>query len=143
MTNLLITHVEIHRVPNGVGLTPFREERNLGTLIVDADEAEPLVIRLFEAGSRENLKGEARFDGITVWRRNDHASVWLTGAGDRKISVIKAIREILPLGLKDAKDLVDSCSSPGGAQVLRAVAINEAKAAQQHLLAAGATVELR
>jgi len=64
----------------------------------------------------------------------------ITGAGANKISVIKAVREILPeLGLKEAKDLVDA--APG--TVKENMKKEDAEAARTKLVEAGATVELQ
>ena len=66
-------------------------------------------------------------------------SVWLTAAGDAKINVIKAVREITGLGLKEAKDLVDSAPKP----VREAVPREEAEQVKTRLADAGAGVEIR
>jgi large subunit ribosomal protein L7/L12 len=66
-------------------------------------------------------------------------TVVLTGAGDAKINVIKAVREITGLGLKEAKDLVDSAPKP----VKEGVAKEEADATKAKLEEAGASVEVR
>ena len=66
-------------------------------------------------------------------------SVVLTGAGDAKINVIKAVREITGLGLKEAKDLVDGAPKP----VREGVSREEADSAAGKLRDAGASVEVR
>ena len=63
----------------------------------------------------------------------------LTGVGDKKINVIKAVREITALGLKEAKDLVDSAPSV----VKEAVAKGEAEEIKKKLEEAGASVNLK
>ncbi len=63
----------------------------------------------------------------------------LTGAGDQKIAVIKAVREITGLGLKEAKDLVDGAPKP----VREGVSRDEAEAAAKKLQEAGASVEIK
>jgi large subunit ribosomal protein L7/L12 len=65
--------------------------------------------------------------------------VILTAAGANKIQVIKAVRELTSLGLKEAKDLVDGAPKP----VLEKVAKEAAEAAKGKLEDAGATVELK
>jgi large subunit ribosomal protein L7/L12 len=65
--------------------------------------------------------------------------VVLTGAGDKKIQVIKEVRSLTSLGLKEAKDLVDSAPKP----VLEKVSKDDADKAKAALEAAGATVELK
>ena len=65
--------------------------------------------------------------------------VILTGAGEKKIQVIKEVRALTNLGLKDAKSLVDGAPAP----VLEGVSKDDADAAVTALEAAGATVELK
>jgi large subunit ribosomal protein L7/L12 len=65
--------------------------------------------------------------------------VILTGAGDKKIQVIKEVRSLTSLGLKEAKDLVDSAPKP----VLEKVTKDDAEKAKAALEGAGATVEVK
>jgi large subunit ribosomal protein L7/L12 len=65
--------------------------------------------------------------------------VVLTAAGGQKIQVIKVVRAITGLGLKEAKDLVDSAPKP----VKEAVAQDEADSIKAQLEEAGATVEVK
>ncbi|MBD0745627.1 50S ribosomal protein L7/L12 [Streptomyces sp. CBMA152] len=69
----------------------------------------------------------------------DEFDVILTGAGDKKIQVIKVVRELTSLGLKEAKDLVDGAPKP----VLEKVAKEAAEKAAESLKAAGAAVEVK
>ena len=69
----------------------------------------------------------------------DEFDVVLTGAGDKKIQVIKEVRTLTSLGLKEAKDLVDGAPKP----VLEKVSKEDADKAKAQLEAAGATVELK
>ncbi|MFD5543585.1 50S ribosomal protein L7/L12 [Streptomyces sp. NPDC127079] len=69
----------------------------------------------------------------------DEFDVVLTGAGDKKIQVIKVVRELTSLGLKEAKDLVDGAPKP----VLEKVAKEAAEKAAESLKAAGASVEVK
>jgi len=78
-----------------------------------------------EAGGGEEEKSE--FDVI------------LTGAGDKKIQVIKEVRSLTSLGLKEAKDLVDGAPKP----VLEKASKEDAEKAKAQLEGAGATVELK
>ena len=66
-------------------------------------------------------------------------SVVVTGVSGNKISVIKAVREVTSLGLKEAKDLVDNAPKP----VKENIPKDEAEALQKKLTEAGATVELK
>jgi|SRR6266480_1381313 len=65
--------------------------------------------------------------------------VVLTGAGDKKIQVIKEVRALTSLGLKEAKDLVDSAPKP----VLEKVTKEAADKAKEQLEAAGAAIEIK
>jgi len=66
-------------------------------------------------------------------------TVVLTGAGANKVQVIKAVREITGLGLKEAKDLVDGAPKPIKEDIAKA----DAEAALKKLTDAGATAELK
>ena len=65
--------------------------------------------------------------------------VILTGFGDKKLNVIKAVREITGLGLKEAKDMVEGCPKP----VKEGVSKDEADKLKAALEEAGATVEVK
>lgn len=69
----------------------------------------------------------------------DDFDVVLTGAGDKKIQVIKAVRELTSLGLKEAKELVEAAPKA----VLEAAPKADAEAAKAKLEAAGGSVELK
>jgi large subunit ribosomal protein L7/L12 len=69
----------------------------------------------------------------------DEFDVVLTAAGDKKIGVIKEVRALTSLGLKEAKDLVDGAPKP----VLEKVNKETAEKAKAQLEGAGATVELK
>ncbi len=66
-------------------------------------------------------------------------SVILTAAGANKINVIKAVREVTSLGLKEAKDLVDGAPKP----VKEGVSKEEAETIKKKFVDAGATVEVK
>jgi large subunit ribosomal protein L7/L12 len=69
----------------------------------------------------------------------DEFDVILTAAGDKKIQVIKEVRALTSLGLKEAKDLVDGAPKP----VLEKASKEDAEKAKAQLEGAGATVELK
>ncbi len=69
----------------------------------------------------------------------DEFDVVLTSSGDKKIQVIKEVRALTSLGLKEAKDLVDSAPKP----VLEKVTKEAAEKAKEKLEAAGGSVELK
>jgi large subunit ribosomal protein L7/L12 len=66
-------------------------------------------------------------------------SVVLTGAGDKKIQVLKAVRELTGLGLKEAKELVDGVPSP----IKEGIEKEEADKIKKELEEQGATVEIK
>ena len=78
-------------------------------------------------GAAEEVEEQTEFDVI------------LTGAGDKKIQVIKEVRALTNLGLKEAKDLVDGAPKP----VLERVPKDQADAAKEKLEEAGASVEVK
>ena len=69
----------------------------------------------------------------------DEFDVILTAAGDKKIQVIKVVRELTSLGLKEAKDLVDGAPKP----VLEKVSKEDAEKGKTKLEEAGAQVEMK
>ena len=69
----------------------------------------------------------------------DSFDVHLADAGDKKIQVIKEVRTLTNLGLKDAKDLVDGAPNT----ILEGASIEDAEKAKEALEAAGATIELK
>ncbi|MEM8903312.1 MAG: 50S ribosomal protein L7/L12 [Actinomycetota bacterium] len=69
----------------------------------------------------------------------DEFDVVLTAAGDKKIQVIKEVRGLTSLGLKEAKDLVESAPKP----VLEGVSKEDAEKAKEALEAAGGSVDLK
>jgi large subunit ribosomal protein L7/L12 len=77
-------------------------------------------------------------DGAAAAEEKTSFDVVLTGAGQQKIQVIKVVRAVTGLGLKEAKDLVDSAPKP----VKEGVAQDEADQIKSQLEEAGATVEI-
>jgi len=75
----------------------------------------------------------------TTAEEQDEFDVHVSAAGDKKIQVIKEVRTLTSLGLKEAKDLVDNL--PG--KVLERVSKEDADKAKAQLEAAGATVEVK
>ncbi|MEO8324139.1 MAG: 50S ribosomal protein L7/L12 [Actinomycetota bacterium] len=78
-------------------------------------------------------------DAGAAAEEKDEFDVVLTGAGEKKIQVIKEVRSLTSLGLKEAKDLVDGAPKP----VLEGVNKEAADEAKAKLEAAGASVELK
>ncbi len=77
--------------------------------------------------------------GAAAAVEKDEFTVMLTGAGDKKIQVIKVVRELTGLGLKEAKDLVDGAPKPVKEGVNKA----EAEEIKKKLEEAGGAVELK
>jgi large subunit ribosomal protein L7/L12 len=78
-------------------------------------------------------------DAGAAEEEKDEFDVVLTGAGDKKIQVIKEVRSLTSLGLKEAKDLVDGAPN----NVLEKVTKEQAEEAKAKLEAAGAAVEVK
>ena len=78
-------------------------------------------------------------DGAAAEEEKDEFDVVLQAAGDKKIQVIKEVRALTNLGLKEAKDLVDGAPKP----VLEKVNKDDAEKAKTALEGAGATVEVK
>src|SRR6266545_3079048 len=78
-------------------------------------------------------------DGAAAAEEKTAFDVVLTGAGDKKIQVIKVVRALTGLGLKEAKDLVDGAPNP----VKEGVAQDEADSVKAQLEEAGAGVEIK
>jgi large subunit ribosomal protein L7/L12 len=99
------------------------------TFDVTAAAAAPVMVAAGGGGGGggEEAEEQTEFDVI------------LTGAGDKKIQVIKEVRALTSLGLKEAKDLVDGAPKP----VLEKVAKEQADAAKETLEGAGASVEIK
>jgi large subunit ribosomal protein L7/L12 len=83
--------------------------------------------------------GPAAGDGAAAVEEKTSFDVVLTGAGAQKIQVIKVVRAVTGLGLKEAKDLVDSAPKP----VKEGVNQEEADQIKAQLEEAGASVELK
>jgi large subunit ribosomal protein L7/L12 len=76
--------------------------------------------------------------GEEAAEEKDEFDVVLKGIGEKKIAVIKAVRELTPLGLKEAKDLVEAAPKA----VLESVSKDDAEAAKAKLEEAGASVDV-
>jgi len=113
-----------------VGLT-LLEAQELKTFLKDEYGIEPA------AGGAVMMAGPA--DGADAAEEKDEFDVILKSAGDKKIAVIKEVRAITGLGLKEAKGLVDA----GGKAVKEGVSKAEAEELKAKLEAAGAEVELK
>jgi len=97
------------------------------TFDVQAAMAAPMMAAAPGGGAGEEAEEQTEFDVV------------LTGAGDKKIQVIKEVRALTSLGLKEAKDLVDSAPKP----VLEKVNKEAADKAKEQLEGVGAAVEVK
>ena len=95
--------------------------------------------RVRRRSGRHGRRRRAAGGEAAAAEEKDTFDVVLTGVGDKKISVIKVVRELTGLGLKEAKDLVEGAPKP----VLEGVNKDEADKAKAKLEEAGATVELK
>lgn len=93
----------------------------------DVTAAAPVAVAGAAGGEAAAAEEQTEFDVI------------LEAAGDKKIGVIKEVRALTSLGLKEAKDLVDGAPKP----VLEGVSKEDAEKAKEALEAAGATVTLK
>lgn len=93
--------------------------------------AAPVVV----AGGGAAAAGDAPAEA----EEKDEFDVVLTGPGERKIQVIKTVREITGLGLKEAKELVDNAPKP----IKEGIAKAEAEELQKKIEEAGGSVELK
>ena len=100
------------------------------TFGVTAAAAAPVMMAA--AGAGGDAGGEAA-------EAKDEFDVVLTGAGDKKIQVIKEVRGLTSLGLKEAKDLVEGAPS----NILEGVSKEDADKAKEAIEAAGGTVDLK
>jgi large subunit ribosomal protein L7/L12 len=114
-----------------VGLT-LLEAQELKTLLKDEYGIEPA------AGGAVMVAGPAG-EAAAAEEEKDEFDVILKAAGDKKINVIKEVRALTGLGLKEAKDLVEA----GGKAVKEGVSKAEAEEVKKKLEEAGAEVELK
>jgi large subunit ribosomal protein L7/L12 len=115
-----------------VGLT-LLEAQELKTILKDEYGIEPA------AGGAVMMAGPAAGDAGAAVEEKTEFDVILQSAGAQKINVIKEVRAITGLGLKEAKDLVEA----GGKAVKEQVSKSEADDIKAKLEAAGAEVELK
>ena len=99
---------------------------------VTAAVAAPMMVAAGAAG------GDGDGDGAAAEEAPDEFNVMLTAIGDKKVQVIKEVRSLTSLGLKEAKDLVEAAPKA----VLEGVPKADADKAREALEAVGATVEL-
>jgi large subunit ribosomal protein L7/L12 len=116
-----------------MGLTLLRAQE-LGDYLKDVYGIEAAAAPVFAAGPAPAAGG-----GAAAEPEKDEFTVVLTGSGDKKIQVIKVVRELTGLGLKEAKDLVDGAPKP----VKEGVNKEQAEDMKKKIEEAGGTVELK
>lgn len=117
-----------------MGLTLLRAQE-LGDYLKDVYGVEAAAAPVMAAGPA--IGGAAA--GPAAAPEKDEFTVVLTGSGDKKIQVIKVVRELTGLGLKEAKDLVDGTPKP----VKEGLPKDQAEEMKKKLEEAGGTVELK
>jgi large subunit ribosomal protein L7/L12 len=120
------------------------EEQIVGLSLLDAAALvkkleERLGVSAAAAAPMMMAGGGAAAGGAATAEEKTEFSVVLTGAGANKINVIKAVREVTSLGLKEAKDLVDGAPKT----VKENVSKEEAETIKKKFTDAGATVEVK
>ena len=111
----------------------------LSELIKDFEERFGVTAAAPVAVAAAPAAGGAGAGDAAAEEEQDEFDVILTSSGDKKIQVIKEVRALTSLGLKEAKDLVDAAPKP----VLEKVSKEDAEKAKAQLEGAGATVELK
>ena len=118
-----------------VGLTLLKAQE-LGDYLKDVYGIEAAAAPVLAAGAVPAAGGVA---GAAAEAEKEDFTVVLTGSGDKKIQVIKVVRELTGLGLKEAKDLVDGAPKPIKEDVPKA----QAEEMKKKIEEAGGTVELK
>ena len=116
-----------------VNLT-VKEVNELADILKDEYGIEPAAAAVAVAGS-----GAAASGGEAAAEEKSELDVVLTAAGGSKLAVVKLVKELTGLGLKEAKDLVDNVPS----NIKEAVSKDEAEGLKKSLEEAGAEVELK
>ena len=120
------------------------EEQIVGLSLMDAAQLvkkleERLGVSAAAAAPVMMAGGAAAGAGAAAAEEKTEFAVVLTGAGANKINVIKAVREVTSLGLKEAKDLVDGAPKT----VKEGINKEEAETIKKKFIDAGATVEIK
>ena len=115
-----------------MGLTLLKAQE-LGDYLKEVHGVEPAAAAVAVAAA------PAAGGGAAAEAEKDSFTVMLTGSGEKKIQVIKVVRELTGLGLKEAKDLVDGAPKAVKEEVAKA----EAEDMKKKIEEAGGTVELK
>jgi large subunit ribosomal protein L7/L12 len=123
---------EIKELGDKIVALTLMQAKELGDYLKDVHGIEPA------AGGAVMVAGPAAGGGEAEVEEKTSFDVVLKEIGDKKIQVIKEVRALTGLGLKEAKDLVDNVPKP----VKEGVSKEDAEEAQKQLEAAGATVSI-
>ena len=123
---------DINQIAESLVNLTIKEANDLLTVLKDEYGIEP-------AAAAAVMAGPAGGDGAAAAAEQTEFDVILASVGDKKINVIKEVRAITGLGLKEAKELVDNAPSP----IKEGVEKDEADEVKSKLEGAGATVELK
>lgn len=124
---------EITQIGDSIVKLTLMQAKELGDYLKEVHGIEPA------AGGAVMMAGPAAGAGEAKAEEKTAFDVILKSAGDKKIQVIKEIRAITGLGLKEAKDLVDGAPKP----VKEGVTKDEAESMKKQIEAAGGTVEVK
>src|SRR5579884_3978857 len=115
------------------------ELRDLNKAIEETFGVTAAAPMMMAAGAPAAAGGAAAAEAAAPVEEQTEFNVVLTSFGDNKINVIKAVREVTSLGLKEAKDLVESAP----VNVKEGITKDEAESVRKKLAEAGATVEIK
>ena len=124
---------DLEKIAGELSSLTVLEAAELSTMLEEkwgVSAAAPAAVAMIPGGADAGAEAEAE---------KDEFDVVLTGFGDKKINVIKEVRAITGLGLKEAKDLVEGAPKP----VKEAVGKDEAEELKKRLEEAGGSVELK
>lgn len=123
---------EVKKIGDAIVKLTLMQAKELGDYLKEEYGIEPA------AGGAVMMAGPAAGAAAEAAPEKTMFDIILKAAGDKKIQVIKEVRALTALGLKEAKDLVEGAPKP----VKTGVTKDEAEAAKKQLESAGATVEI-
>jgi len=126
---------EIKKLGDAIVKLTLMQAKELGDYLKEVHGIEPAGGAVMMAGPAAGAAGA----GAAAAEEKTTFDVILKEFGDKKIQVIKEVRALTALGLKEAKDLVDGAPKP----VKQGVSKDEAEAAKKQLESAGAVVEIK
>ena len=124
---------DVRKLGDAIAKMTLMQAKELGDYLKDVHGIEPAGGAVMMAGPAAGAGAAAAVEEKTTF------DVILKSAGEKKIQVIKEVRALTALGLKEAKDLVDGAPKP----VKQGISKDEAEAAKKQLESAGAEVEIK